>query len=60
VTIDNTKTVTIGGSTKAQVYADKANYTGSGGNGSTTGKFGGAGATTQKLTGGTGINAPGF
>ncbi len=60
VTIDNTKTVTIGGSRAAQVYADTANFTGSGGNGKTTGKFGGAGASTQKLTGPLGSNAPGF
>lgn len=51
VQIDSNKTVTVGGSAAAQVFTDKANYTGSGGNGSTTGKFGGAGATTQGLTG---------
>ena len=36
--------VTIGGSTPAQVYTNNANYTGSGGNGTTTGTFAGAGA----------------
>jgi hypothetical protein len=46
VTIDNGKTVTIGGSQAASVYAQKPNYTGSGGNGSTTGTFGGKGANT--------------
>ena len=47
VTINNGKTVTIGGSLPAQVFTDKPNYRGSGGNGSTTGKFGGAGAITK-------------
>jgi len=47
VTIDNLKTVTIGGSAPARVFSDVPNYTGSGGNGSTTGAFGGKGATTQ-------------
>ena len=47
VTIDNGKTVTVGGSTAAKVYTDNAKYTGSGGNGSTSGTFGGKGATTQ-------------
>jgi hypothetical protein len=47
VTIDNSKTVTIGGANPARVFADNANFTGSGGNGSTTGKFGGAGANTS-------------
>ena len=36
--------VTIGGSTPAQVYTNNANYTGFGGNGTTTGTFAGAGA----------------
>ncbi len=44
VTIDNARTVTVGGVLPAQVYTNKANYSGSGGNGSTTGQFGGAGA----------------
>lgn len=47
VTIRDGKTVTIGGSSPAQVFTDHPNYTGSGGNGSTTGQFGGKGATTQ-------------
>jgi hypothetical protein len=47
VQIDNNRTVTIGGSNAASVFTDRPNYTGSGGNGSTSGKFGGAGATTQ-------------
>ncbi|MEA3211164.1 MAG: hypothetical protein QOE70_4221 [Chthoniobacter sp.] len=49
VTIDNAKTVNIGGNTAANVYTDNANFTGSGGNGSTSGMFAGAGATTQGL-----------
>ena len=50
VTIFNNVVVTIGGSTPADVYTGftgeipNANYTGFGGNGSTTGTFGGAGA----------------
>ena len=47
VTIDSGKTVTIGGSSAATVHTDNPNYTGSGGNGSTSGAFGGNGATTQ-------------
>ena len=55
VTIFNNVTVTIGGSTPADVYTNNANYTGSGGNNSTTGKFSGAGANTQSLS-----SAPSF
>ena len=44
VTIFNNIVVTIGGSTPAQVYTNNANYTGFGGNGTTTGTFAGAGA----------------
>lgn len=55
VTIANGKTVTIGGSQPATVYTNNANYTGSGGNGSTSGKFTGSGATTSPLK-----NAPAF
>lgn len=55
VTIVNGKTVTIGGSQPASVFTNKANYSGSGGNGSTSGKFGGAGATTQSFG-----NRPGY
>jgi len=51
VTIETGVTVTIGGSGPANVYATNANYTGSGGNGSTRGTFGGLGATTQPLGG---------
>lgn len=51
VTIDNGKTVTIGGSAAANVHTDNPNYTGSGGNGSRTGTFGGQGATTQGFSG---------
>jgi hypothetical protein len=54
--------VTIGGSTPADVYTGftnetpNANYTGFGGNGSTTGTFGGAGANDPQPIG----NAPPF
>lgn len=47
VTIANDKTVTVSGSGPANVYTNNPNYTGSGGNGSRTGRFGGSGATTQ-------------
>jgi hypothetical protein len=47
VTIAPNIVVTIGGPTPAQVYTNNPNYTGSGGNGSSTGRFAGAGATTQ-------------
>src|SRR5947207_12892607 len=46
VTIENGVTVTIGGSTPANVYTNVANY-----NKRTFGSFGGAGATTQPLGG---------
>ena len=49
VTIENGVVVTIAGGTPANVFANVPNYTGSGGNGSTLGIFGGAGATTQPL-----------
>ncbi len=56
VTISNGKTVTIGGSNPADVYTNNANYSGSGGNSTTSGTFGGAGANTpQPLS-----NAPPF
>jgi hypothetical protein len=51
VTIDDGRVVTVQGSRPASVFTDHANYTGSGGNGSTTGHFGGAGATTQPFGG---------
>ncbi len=44
VTIFNNVVVTIGGANAADVYTNQANYTGSGGNNSTTGTFAGAGA----------------
>lgn len=45
VRIDNTKTVTVNGRA-ATVFTDNPHYTGSGGNGSTTGTFAGSGAST--------------
>jgi FecR protein len=44
VTIFDNVVVTIGGKSPADVYTNHPNYTGSGGNGSTTGTFAGAGA----------------
>ena len=44
VTIFNNVVVTIGGPNPADVYTNNANYTGFGGNGTTTGTFAGAGA----------------
>jgi hypothetical protein len=44
VTIFDNVVVTIGGKAAADVYTNHPNYTGSGGNGSTTGTFAGAGA----------------
>jgi len=55
VTIFNGKVVTIHGPAPASVFTNHPNYTGFGGNGSTTGTFGGKGATTQPLNA-----APGF
>ena len=49
VTIRDGKIVTVNGPTPADAFTNHANYTGSGGNGSTTGTFGGQGATTQPL-----------
>jgi hypothetical protein len=54
VTIFDGKVVTIMGPAPASVFTNNANYTGSGGNGSTTGAFGGQGATTAPLSGGPG------
>ncbi len=54
VTINDGKVVTINGGA-AKVYTDHGNYTGSGGNNSTTGAFGGAGATTHPFN-----QRPGF
>jgi hypothetical protein len=50
VTIANDKTVNVSGSGPANVFTNNPNYTGSGGNGSTTGRFGGAGAITQPFS----------
>jgi len=44
ITIFDDVVVTIGGKAPADVYTNNANYTGFGGNGSTTGTFAGAGA----------------
>jgi hypothetical protein len=44
VTIFDNVVVTIGGESLADVFTNRANYTGFGGNGSTTGTFAGAGA----------------
>jgi len=55
VTINNGRTVTILGPSPANVFTNHANYTGFGGNNSTTGTFAGSGATTQPLS-----SAPGF
>jgi hypothetical protein len=55
VTIYNGKVVTVHGPAPANVYTNNPNYTGFGGNGSTTGTFAGQGAITKPLTG-----APGW
>jgi hypothetical protein len=44
ITIFNNVVVTIGGELAAEIYTNNANYTGFGGNNSTTGTFAGAGA----------------
>jgi hypothetical protein len=44
ITIFDNVVVTIGGKAPADVYTNNANYTGFGGNGTTTGTFAGAGA----------------
>lgn len=49
VTIDNGKVVTINGPSAAKVHTNNANYTGSGGNGSKSGTFGGKGASTHSF-----------
>jgi FecR protein len=51
VTVHNGVLVTIAGDdgVRASVYTNVPNYTGSGGNGTTTGMFAGNGATTQPL-----------
>jgi len=55
VTIFDGKIVTINGPVPVNVYTNNPNYTGFGGNGSTTGTFNGKGATTQTLSA-----APGY
>ena len=50
VNISNNKTVNVQGSGPANVFTNHPNYSGSGGNGSTSGRFGGAGATTQPFS----------
>src|SRR5262249_35394408 len=48
ITIFDNVVVTIGGKAPADVYTNNANYTGFGGNGSTTGTFAGAGANRPR------------
>jgi hypothetical protein len=55
VTIFNGKVVTINGPAPADVFTNNPNYTGFGGNASTTGTFGGQGANTHLLS-----QAPGY
>ena len=50
VNIFNNVQVTINGNLPANVYTNNPNYTGFGGNGSTTGTFTGMGATTKSLS----------
>ncbi len=58
VQIDNGRVVTVGGGQPANVFTNKANFlntqnpnfSSSGGNNSTTGRFGGAGAVTKPLS----------
>lgn len=52
VNIFNGKVVTVNGLGPANVFTNNPNYTGFGGNGSTTGTFAGLGATTQPLSAG--------
>jgi hypothetical protein len=56
ITIDGGVRVNIGGPTQAQIFTTNANYSGSGGNGSTTGTFTGAGAQNPQPL----ANAPAF
>lgn len=55
VTINDSVNVDIRGGSAASVFTDNANYTGSGGNGTTSGQFTGAGAVTKPQSG-----RPGF
>jgi hypothetical protein len=50
VSIFNGKVVTVNGTAPANVFTNVANYSGSGGNGSTTGIFAGQGAITKPLS----------
>jgi len=56
ITIFNNIVVTINGPAPADVYTNNANYTGFGGNGTTTGTFAGAGANNPQPL----ANAPPF
>jgi hypothetical protein len=56
VTIFNNVVVTIASNSPAEVYTNNANYTGFGGNGTTTGTFAGAGANNPQPL----ANAPPF
>jgi hypothetical protein len=56
VTIFNNIVVIIGGPNPADVFTNNANYTGFGGNGTTTGTFAGAGANNPQPL----VNAPPF
>jgi hypothetical protein len=55
VTIFNGKTVTVLGNGPAEVFTNNPNYSGFGGNATTTGTFAGQGAATHSLSG-----APGY
>jgi hypothetical protein len=60
VNIANNVVVTIASQNPANVYTNRANYTGFGGNGSTTGTFSGAGANApQRLDRAPAFDAPG-
>src|SRR5262249_15531828 len=48
ITIFDNVVVTIGGKAPADIYTNNANYTGFGGNGTTTGTFAGAGANKPR------------
>ena len=52
VSIANGKAVNVQGNGPARVFTNNPNYSGSGGNGTTSGKFTGLGATTQPLANG--------
>jgi hypothetical protein len=50
VRIESGKVVTVNGLAPANVFTNNAQFTGSGGNGATTGTFGGQGAVTQPFS----------